>query len=80
MPHFRDGAVSQNARSIPFRLSSFSTFSNHSRTLILMSKNAAFTQTRAACETIELVPMSDVMPAFTALYGPIDVLKHRRSK
>jgi hypothetical protein len=65
---------------IPFRLSSCSTFSNHSRTLILMSKNAAFTQTRAASETIELISMADVVPAFTTLYGSIDVLKHRRSK
>jgi hypothetical protein len=45
-----------------------------------MSKNAAFTQTRAASETIELISMADVVPAFTALYGSIDVLKHRRSK
>jgi len=62
----------------PYRLSSCSTFSNHSRTLILMSKNAAFTQTRAASETIELFAMADVVPAFTTLYGSIDVLKHRR--
>jgi hypothetical protein len=45
-----------------------------------MLRNAAFTQTRAARETIELVAMADVMPAFAAFYGSIDVLKHRRSK
>jgi hypothetical protein len=45
-----------------------------------MSRNAAFTQTRAATETIELVSMPDVVPAFTAFYSSIDVLKHRRSK
>lgn len=43
-----------------------------------MSKNAAFTKTRAASETIELVPMANIMPALTAFYSSIDVLKHCR--
>jgi hypothetical protein len=45
-----------------------------------MPRNTAFTQARAASETIELVSMPDVVPTFTAFYGSIDVLKHRRSK
>jgi hypothetical protein len=60
-------------------LSPSSTFSDHSRALILMPRNTAFTQARAASETIELVSMPDVVPTFTAFYGSIDVLKHRRS-
>jgi len=45
-----------------------------------MLKNAAFTQARAASKAIELVSVADVMPALTAFYGSINVLKHRRSK
>jgi hypothetical protein len=45
-----------------------------------MLENATFTQTRAASKAIELISMANVVPAFTAFYGSIDVLKHCCSK
>ena len=56
-----------------------SAFPNRDRTLILMLGNTALTQAGAAGKTIELVSMANVVPAFTALYSPIDVLKHCHS-
>ena len=42
-----------------------------------MVKQAIFAETGAAIITIELVAMSNVIPAFTAFYGSIDKLKHQ---
>jgi hypothetical protein len=43
-----------------------------------MVKQAAFAEARTAIITTELVAVPDVMPAFAALYGSVDDLKHQR--
>jgi hypothetical protein len=40
-------------------------------------KQATFAEAGAAIITIELVAVSNVIPAFTAFYGSIDKLKHQ---
>jgi len=42
-----------------------------------MVKQATFAETGAAIITIELVAMSNAIPAFTAFYGSIDKFKHQ---
>ena len=47
--------------------------------LNFMLKEAAFTYTGAACGTVKLVAVADVISAFAAFYGSINELKHERS-
>jgi hypothetical protein len=42
-------------------------------------KQAAFTEAGATVITTELVTVPDVIPAFAALYGSVDELKHHTS-
>jgi hypothetical protein len=49
---------------------------NRQETLLLMAKEAAFTDTGAAVLAIEFLAVADLVPALTAFDGPIDQLKH----
>jgi hypothetical protein len=42
-----------------------------------MMNEATFANTCAAIVTVKFVAMANVIPAFTAFYGPIDELKHQ---
>jgi hypothetical protein len=53
------------------------TLSNRKTAFILVVKQAAFAETGAAIITTELVAVPDIIPAFAALYGSVDELKHR---
>jgi hypothetical protein len=52
------------------------TLSNRETAFILVVKQAAFAKAGAAIIAIELVAVSNVIPAFAAFYGSIDELKH----
>jgi hypothetical protein len=49
---------------------------NRQEALLLMAKEATFTNTGAAILAIEFLAVANLVPAFTAFDGAIDQLKH----
>ena len=52
--------------------------SNRQQAFILMVEQATFADTGAAVITVEFIAVANLIPAFTAFYGSIDELKHKR--
>jgi hypothetical protein len=47
---------------------------------MFMLEDTAFAQASSARRAVEFLAVANVMPAFAAFYGAIDILKHRRKE